>query len=72
MDQVDLQSDKIMLNDHKQTDLKKPLNAFQLYQRERTAHLMVDSPELDFISRNKVIGASWGKMTDEEKKVYFD
>ncbi|PIC18981.1 hypothetical protein B9Z55_024683 [Caenorhabditis nigoni] len=68
------QQDPKKRNHKKKNYIKKPLNAFMLFNKENRKTLLEESgyDQMPAGEINKELGRRWQKMTDEERRKYFE
>ena len=62
----------VLTDTQKKTKVKRPLNAYNLFFMERQPIVKADNPELKGNEVSKELGRQWKKMTDEERRPYFE
>jgi len=55
---------------HKKVELKKPMNAYVVFCKEKRFQLMAQNPTMKFGEITKVLADQWKSMTEEEKQPY--
>lgn len=58
--------------EHGQTRYKKPLNSYNLYCKKNFEALKKEFPQKSIHVLSKVIAERWKKLSDTEKRVYYD
>nr|QXY82384.1 TCF HduTCF [Halisarca dujardinii] len=56
----------------KKPHVKKPLNAFMLFMREKRAEVMKECSLKESAAINQILGKKWHALTKEEQEKYYD
>nr|CAD2197211.1 unnamed protein product [Meloidogyne enterolobii] len=52
--------------------IKRPLNAYMIWTRQERKRILADDPKMKMNEVSKAMGERWKKMTDKEKKPFFE
>jgi hypothetical protein len=59
-------------NNDKETKVKRPLNSYMLFTKERRAQVVKEYPELSVTEIAKHLGTEWKEMSIEDKQPFVD
>ncbi|KAI3413602.1 HMG (high mobility group) box SOX-14 [Globodera pallida] len=52
--------------------IKRPLNAYMIWTRQERKRILTDDPKMKMNEVSKAMGEKWKKMSDKDKKPYFE
>lgn len=66
------QNDALCGGTSKNKFIKRPLNAYMIWTRQERKRILADDPKMKMNEVSKAMGERWKKMSDKEKKPYFE